>query len=103
MAKHVIGLQRIASALRGAHEFHLGEVAILNGTALYRRKRRGPLLHFLQRLRNILVGDVHRGHFQFQPFVATQFKFRHHFEDGAEFHGLAFIEVQLVHFRLRDR
>ena len=100
VAQHAVGLQRIAAALRRAQQFHLREVAVLDRPAFHGRKCRCPLPHFFQSFRDVFVGDVHRGHFQFQPFVTSQFEFRQHVENRAKLQRLPLIEVQLVHFRL---
>src|SRR5207302_1393644 len=41
--------------------------------------------------------------FEFKTLIASQLEFRHHLEHRAKLHRLAFIEVQLLHFRLRNR
>src|SRR5215472_16871357 len=103
VAQHAVRLERIPAAFRRAEQLHLREVTVLDGPTFDRCKRRRPLAHLLQGLLYVILGDVHGGHFQFQPLVTAQVEFRHHFEDRAKLQRLSFVEVQLVHFRLGNR
>ena len=103
VAQHALCLQRIAAAFRRAQQFHLRKVAVLNRPPLHWRERGRALPHFLERLRRVLVGNVHRRHFERQVLVIAQLELRQHFKDGAKLQRLAFVEIQLVHLRLRNR
>ena len=101
VAKHAVGLQRIAPSFRCAQKFHLGEIAILNRAPFHRCKRRRALAHVFERLGHVFGGDVHRGHLERQILVIAQFEFRQHFKNRAEFQRLPFVEIQFIHLRLR--
>ena len=103
VAQHAVRLQRIAAAFRRAQQLHLSKVTVLNRPPFYGRKRCGTLTHLFQGFRYVVFRDIHRGHLEFQPFVIAQLKFRQHLKHGAKLQRLAFVEIQLVHFWLRNR
>jgi len=59
MAKHALGLQRIASAFRCSQQFHCAN-RVLDSPPLDRRKRRRRS-RILKRLGHVLVGNAIRG------------------------------------------
>jgi hypothetical protein len=62
----------------------------------------GALAHLFEGFRHVFFGNVHRGHLELQLFVIAQFEFRQHFKYCPELQRLPFVEIQLVHLRLRD-
>ena len=103
VAHHAVGLDGLAFAFGLAFDLDLDVVVLLRGAAFDWRECSGALAHFFESLRDIVVGDVHRRHFDVEIFVVAELKFGEHFEDGAEFQRLAFGEVELFDLRLRNR
>ena len=80
----------------------MNKVAIFGWAALDGSECGGTFAHFFEGLGDIIVGDVHRRHFEFEVFVVSEFKLGENLEDGAEFEWLAFDEVEFLDLRLRD-
>ncbi len=55
------------------------------------------------RLVDLLVADLDLVHLDVQILVIAQLEFRQHLENGAELQRLAFLELNVVHFRARHR
>ncbi len=77
-------------------------VAVLDDAPFDRGKRRRPLAHLFESLRNVRVGDIHRGHFDREALVIPKLEFREDFEDGAELQRLALGKIELLNLRLRN-
>ena len=102
VAENAVGLERFAAAFGRADQLELDVVAVLRGAAFDGSECGGAFAHFFESFGDVVVGDVHGGHFELQIFVIAELKFGKHFEDRAEFQRLAFVKIELFDLRLRN-
>src|SRR5215469_2498992 len=102
MAENIVGLQRIATAVRSPDKLELDEIAVFGRAIFHWCERCRPLTRFLQRSVDVFVGDGHSRHLDVEALVFPKLKFREYFKNGSELERLTLVEVELVHLGLRN-